>query len=262
MGPGLSEIRHNLGGKFVRREIALPTGKLDYFVGGDGPPFLHIHGAGGLRVSGALQDLTGSHRVYMPLIPGFDDTPAHEELNSFPELADMLATFVETEIGTPCPLNGNAFGGRLVTWYAVLHGDMAGRVVIQCPSGFRTRDRTITDAQYTARVVTHADRVPDENRSPAVVDANRTAGHRYHTPGRGIVKPAFRDQDLIDRLGEIDCRVLILQGRLDGVLAPDSVEFLASRIRDSVLVFVEDAGHLIEIDQPARYLELVRDFLA
>ena len=120
----------------------------------------------------------------------------------------------------------------------------------------------MTDGEYTERVITHADRVPDENRSPAVVDANRKAGHRYHTPGKGIVKAAFRDQNLIDRLGEITCKVLILQGRLDGVLAPDSVEFLASRIANSRLVFVENAGHLIEIDQRAQFIELVRDFLS
>lgn len=258
----MSEISHNLAGKFERREIDLPTGPLSYFVGGDGPPYLHIHGAGGLRVSSALQNLTDSHRVYMPLIPGFDDTPAHEEVNSFSELADMTAAFVKKEVGTPCPLSGHAFGGRLVIWYAILHGDKAGKVIIQCPSGLRTHDRTITDSEYTARVVTYADRVPDENRSPAVVDANRKAGHRYHTPGKGIFKPRFRDQDMIDRLGEItSCRALILQGSLDGVLAPDSVEFLAQKIPNSRLVFVEDAGHLIEIDQPARFLELVRGFL-
>lgn len=261
-GLGLSDIRHNTGGKFERCEIELPTGPLSYFVGGDGPPFLHIHGAGGLRVSNALQELTGSHRVYMPLAPGFDDTPAHDDLNSFPELADMLAHFAQTEIGAPCPVNGHAMGGRLVIWYAILHGDKAGKVICQCPSGLRTADRTITDAQYTARVVTHADRVPDENRSSEVVAANRTAGHRYHTPGKGIVQAQFRDQDMIDRLGEITCEMLILQGALDGVLAPDSVEFLASQVKSARLVLVEDAGHLIEIDQRASFLELVRGFLA
>jgi len=257
----MSEIRHNLGGRFERVEIALPTGPLSYFVGGDGPPFLHIHGAGGLRVSAALQELTKSHRVFMPLIPGFDDTPAHEEVNSFPELADMVADFVDSEIGAPCPVNGHAFGGRFVLWYAILHGDKAGKVIVQCPSGLRTQERTMSDSEYTTRVVTHPDRVPDENRSPAVVDANRKAGHRYHMPGKGIFKSVYRDQDLVDRLGEIDCLMLILQGALDGVLAPDSVEFLKSQVPTSRLVFVEDAGHLIEIDQPERYLSLVRDFL-
>ncbi len=241
--------------------MMLSTGPLSYFVGGDGPPFLHIHGAGGLRVSSALQELTNWYRVFMPLIPGFDDTPAHEEVNSFPELADMIATFVETEIGTPCPVNGHAFGGRFVTWYAVLHGDKAGHVIAQCPSGFRSQERTMSDSQYTERVITHPERVPDENRSQAVVAANRKAGHRYHTPGKNIFKAAYRDQALVDRLGEIKCMMLILQGSLDGVLDPDSVEFLGSRVRRSRLVFVEDAGHLIEIDQPERYVSLVRDFL-
>ncbi len=261
-GSVLSGIRHNTGGKFDRCEIDMPTGPLSYFVGGDGPPFLHVHGAGGLRVSSALQELTETHRVFMPLVPGFDDTPAHEDLNSFPELADMLADFADTRIGTPCPINGHAMGGRLVIWTAILHGDKAGKVICQCPSGLRTQDRTITDAQYTARVVTHADRVPDENRSPEVVAANRTAGHRYHTPGKGIVQSQFRDQDMIDRLGEITCELLILQGALDGVLAPDSVEFLAEQVPSARLVFVEDAGHLIEIDNRAGFLGLVRNFLA
>jgi pimeloyl-ACP methyl ester carboxylesterase len=257
----MSEIRHNLGGRFERVEITLPTGPLSYFVGGDGPPFLHIHGAGGLRVSSALQELTNWYRVFMPLIPGFDRTAAHEEVNSFPELADVIAAFVESEIGTLCPLNGHAFGGRLVTWYAVLHGDKAGHVIVQCPSGFRTQQRNMTDSQYTERVVTHADRVPDENRSKEVVAANRKAGHRYHIPGKGIFKSAYRDQALIDRLGEIDCQMLILQGSLDGVLEPECVKFLESQVPQSRLVFVEDAGHLIEIDQPERFLSLVREFL-
>ena len=36
---------------------------------------------------------------------------------------------------------------------------------------------------------------------------------------------------------------------------------LIGRIRNSRLVFIEDAGHLIEIDQRARFVEVVRDFL-
>lgn len=119
----------------------------------------------------------------------------------------------------------------------------------------------MTNSQYTERVVTHADRVPDENRSKEVVAANRKAGHRYHIPGKGIFKSAYRDQALVERLGEIDCQMLILQGSLDGVLEPDSVKFLESQVPQSRLVFVEDAGHLIEIDQPERYITLVREFL-
>lgn len=257
----MSEIRHNLGGRFERREIDLPTGPLGYFVGGDGPSFLHLHGAGGLRVSQALQDLTDGYRVYLPFIPGFDGTPFHEELNSFPQLADAMAALVEEEIGTPCPVNGHAFGARFALWYAVLHGDKLDHAIIQCPSGLRPKPRAMSDAQYIKDVVSHPERVPDENRPEAVVEANRAAGHRYHTPGKGIVKSTHRDQALIDRLGEIDCLMLILQGSQDAVLRPESVEFLASQVPRSRLVFVAEAGHLIEIDQPKGFVSLVREFL-
>ena len=91
----MSELKHNLGGKFERCEIELSTGPLSYFAGGDGPVYLHLHGAGGLRVSPAVQKLTEHFRVYMPLIPGFDGTPLHEEVNSFPELAAMIAEFID-----------------------------------------------------------------------------------------------------------------------------------------------------------------------
>ncbi len=118
----MSDIRHTRGGKFERRGIDLPTGPVDYFVGGEAPPYLHIHGAGGLRISHSLHELTKTHRVYMPIIPGFDGMPFHEEINSFLELADMFGDFWRAEMGTPCPVSGHAMGGRLATWYAIPHG--------------------------------------------------------------------------------------------------------------------------------------------
>ena len=51
----MSDIRHNLGGRFERWEVTVPTGPVSYFVGGEGPPYLHLHGAGGLRVRAAFR---------------------------------------------------------------------------------------------------------------------------------------------------------------------------------------------------------------
>ncbi len=260
----MSAIKHNLGGKFERREIQLPTGPVTYFVGGDGPPYLHMHGAGGLRVSRAMQDLTDTYRVCMPLVPGFDDMPFHEEVNSFLELADMFADFWRAEINTPCPVSGHAMGGRLAVWYAILHGDKTSRAIVQCPSGLRPDGQVIMPfSQYQKSVITHADKVADENRSQAVIEANRDAGYRYHAPGKGVIdKTVFRDHDMVSRLGEITCPTLILQGAVDAVLPPESVEFLASRVAGSHLVFLDDAGHLIDTDQPERWLQVIRDFMA
>ena len=259
----MSDIRHNHAGKFDRREVELPTGKVDYFVGGDGPPYLHMHGAGGLRISHSLHELTKTYRVYMPIIPGFDDMPFHDAVNSFLELADMFADFQQAEIGTPCPVSGHAMGGRLTTWYAILHGDKTQCAIIQCPSGLRPEGQVIMPfSQYQKGVMSHPDRVADENRSQTVIEANREAGYHYHAPGKGAIdKTIFRDHDMAARLGEITCPTLILQGAIDAVLPPESVEFLASQVVGSHLVFLEDAGHLIDTDQPEAWLRLIRDFI-
>ena len=95
-----------------------------------------------------------------------------------------------------------------------------------------------------------------------VIEANRDAGYHYHAPGKGLIdKTVFRDHDMVSRLGEIICPTLILQGTIDAVLPPDSVEFLSSQVAGFHLVFLEDAGHLIDTDQPERWLQVIRDFI-
>ena len=60
-------------------------------------------------------------------------------------------------------------------------------------------------AQYQKGVITHPDKVADENRSQDVIDANREAGYSYHAPGKGVVdKTIFRDHDMAARLGDSD----------------------------------------------------------
>ena len=66
---------------------------------------------------------------------------------------------------------------------------------------------------------------------------------------------------MVARLGEITCPTLILQGAIDAVLPPESVEFLASQVAESRLVYLQDAGHLIDMDQPERWLRLIRELI-
>lgn len=260
----MMDVQHNLGGRFTRREAVLSTGPVTYFVGGDGPAYVHLHGAGGLRVSPALQALTRWFTVYMPLIPGFDGTPLHEEVNSFPELADMVSEFIDSEIGgKPRGVSGHAFGGRLAAWFGVMHSDQTESLIVQCPSGFRPPDQTIMPTnRYERSIALYPERVPDEKRPRAIIDANRDAGYSYHAPGKGVVdKTVFQDTALIQRLGEVGCLTLILQGAQDGVLPPESVQILKSGLPRANLLYVYDAGHLIDTDQPDRFVNLVRDFL-
>ncbi len=46
---------------FENKTVHLPSGDVSYAVGGDGPPVLYFHSAGGLRVTRGLELLAAGH---------------------------------------------------------------------------------------------------------------------------------------------------------------------------------------------------------
>jgi pimeloyl-ACP methyl ester carboxylesterase len=54
---------------------------------------------------------------------------------------------------------------------------------------------------------------------------------------------------------------LILHGTEDRIIGKESMQLLKGRLRRAFLVYVWDAAHNIEVDQPQRMLSLVQSFL-
>jgi pimeloyl-ACP methyl ester carboxylesterase len=67
---------------------------------------------------------------------------------------------------------------------------------------------------------------------------------------------------LVDRLGEIHTRTLIVVGKDDVTEFPlEDADLYAQGIRDARLVRIEKAGHLACIEQPEKFNRLVDEFL-
>jgi pimeloyl-ACP methyl ester carboxylesterase len=54
---------------------------------------------------------------------------------------------------------------------------------------------------------------------------------------------------------------LILHGTADRAIPTESARLLKSRLKRSFLIYVWDAAHAIEVDQPERMLALIESFL-
>jgi pimeloyl-ACP methyl ester carboxylesterase len=77
-----------------------------------------------------------------------------------------------------------------------------------------------------------------------------------------LASPAYgEDADLLEKLSRVEATTLILHGTEDRSIAKESVQLLKSRLRRAFLVYVWDAGHDIEVDQPGRMLSVVQGFL-
>ena len=69
------------------------------------------------------------------------------------------------------------------------------------------------------------------------------------------------DPDLVSHLEKIEQPTLILHGTEDRIIGAESMRLLKSRLRRAFLVYVWDAAHNIEVDQPERVISLVESFL-
>lgn len=70
----------------------------------------------------------------------------------------------------------------------------------------------------------------------------------------------LRNWSVTDRLHEIDCPTLVINGEYDEI-APELGEEMASKIPNAEFVKIEDASHLPMWEQRARHNEVLQDFL-
>ena len=106
-----------------------------------------------------------------------------------------------------------------------------------------------------SRMFDHPERIPPGEKTVEQLAESRKWSNYYHN------SVGF-DEDLVARLGEIECQTLVMQGTKDGMMPPESGQLLKREISRAKLLYVYDAGHNIEVDQPERFVALIRDFFS
>src|SRR3989475_9552681 len=93
--------------------------RIRYLEAGEGVPLVHLHGAGGLRLTPAHELLAHRFRVVAFEMPGFGDSPVNTRTESMPELASTMARAID-KIGLDnFNLMGTSFGGKTALWLAL-----------------------------------------------------------------------------------------------------------------------------------------------
>jgi pimeloyl-ACP methyl ester carboxylesterase len=70
--------------------------------------------------------------------------------------------------------------------------------------------------------------------------------------------------DRFDRMADIEaiaCRCLAICGSEDRMTPPKFSQYLVKQVRKSVLALVPNAGHMVMMEEPARFNDVVRIFL-
>ena len=237
------------------RKVSLSSGELSYFAAGEGRPIVYLHPAGGVRWTPVLEGLSKSFALHVPVVPGFDGTGVHGAVKSMQGLASLVGEFIDEVVGRPGDVMGCSFGGCVALWLAAERPDCVDHLVLECPAVFRPRGARPGDADALKKLLfLHPEKLPPESKPPEMEAANRRVLPHYRAPDDP-------DAELLAKIASIDKLTLILHGTADRMIPRESVQLLKSRMPHAYLVYIWDAAHAIEVDQPERMLGVLGSFL-
>ena len=255
-----------------------------YYVGGDGPPIVLVHGLGAAAVTwaGVAPELATHHRVIVPDLPGHGGSspvPALPNLNPF---ADVLHDVALRERVAPAAVVGHSLGGVVALRLALRHPGAVAAVVLAGAAGIASSTRLAETALTFSTLVQPGRRLARFRRaiarspslrravfggwgasdaaalSPDVVEAF-LEGPPLHTDVASAAGALVRD-DPRPELSGVRCPCLVLWGARDTqVPIGDAFEY-ARRLRAELRV-IADCGHLLIGERPDACVDAIEEFL-
>ncbi len=259
--------------------------RLRYYVGGEGPPLILVHGLGGAAANWTLlaPRLATAHRLLVPDLPGHGGSspaPAAPTLNPF---ADAVAALAQREDLLPAVVVGHSLGGVVALRLALRRPDAVRGVALAAPAGISSTARraelafatvsAIRLGRYVAAVRPLVARsrllraavfghweVSDTAAFPPIAVEAFLSGTAIHTDVETAGRALFREDPRagLDRLG---CPSLVLWGARDHLVpVGDGIEY--ARRLGAPLRIVADCGHLLIGERPEACADAILSFVA
>jgi pimeloyl-ACP methyl ester carboxylesterase len=231
--------------------------RIRYMEAGQGTPLIHLHGAGGPRLTRGHDLLSRHHRVIAFEMPGFSRSPENTRTQTMAELAATMAAAIAAMQIEQFNLWGTSFGGKTALWLAAQQPERVLGMALEAPAAIRpagTEPPSGSPEAMAQRLYAHPERlgplpVPD----PAIQAKTRVLVSRLRGPDR--------DAALEARMRDLATPTLVLFGTFDRVIPPEMGRHYKELLPNCHLVLVYDAGHAISTERPEAFAEVAADFL-
>jgi pimeloyl-ACP methyl ester carboxylesterase len=273
-----------LGSGFEECRARVKGVQLRWFVGGDGPPLVLLHGLGGAASNWVelAPELARDHRVVIPDLPGHGGSSPLPALPNLDPFADRVGLVLEREDAAPAVAVGHSLGCVVALRLAMRSPQLVRGLVLISAAGIGSTGRR---ARYALAVssliqpgrmlapfrerIARSERLralvwgswatPDGTALSPAASLGLLEGPSLHTDAAGAAA-ALVEEDPRVRLENVRCRTLIVWGARDPQVPVDDAFEYARRLGAPVRV-VAGAGHLVIAERPEACLDAIRSFL-
>jgi pimeloyl-ACP methyl ester carboxylesterase len=258
--------------------------RMRYFVGGEGPPLVLVHGLGGGAANWTelAPLLARRHRLLVPDLPGHGGSSALPAVSGLEPFADRVALVAGRERMLPAPVVGHSLGGAIVLRLALRRppdvqaivlagsaglsiGNVWGRQLMSVfstvrPGRLAAQQRgRVARSPLLRRVVFGAVSVADPVALTNEAVEGFLAAQLLHTDVDSAWQ-ALRADDPRQELEQVRVPVLVLWGAEDSQLPLDDAFEYTRRLRARLRV-IPGCGHLLIGERPDACDRAIADFL-
>jgi pimeloyl-ACP methyl ester carboxylesterase len=264
----------------TERRLHLAGVSTSVLEGGAGDPLLLLHGPGGYGAmwQQVIPDLTTTHRVIAPDLPGHGTSTVADGPLDAGRVISWLGELIEHTCPTPPILVGQLVGGAIAARFAADHGDRVDRLVLVVPLGLAPFQPSPAFGAALTGFLAHpsADTHDDLwkhcvfdlealQRQPAArwesmkaynLDRARTASAAPQVLMEQFGIPAIPEAVL----ARVAAPTSLIWGRHDSIVPLSVAEAASTRHRWPLLV-IENAGNEPAIEAPDAFLRALRTAL-
>ncbi|MED4585135.1 alpha/beta hydrolase [Brevibacillus choshinensis] len=240
-------------------------------VAGQGEPVVYLHGAGGLVWDPFLNELSNHYQVIAPHLPG---TAQSSGLENIRDLWDLILCYYDLFDGLgleSATVIGHSLGGMIALELAATDQSRIKQIVAIAPAGLFKEEEPVPDmfamlphelanmmvadpSSPVAEMLRYMPSQPEE-RIEATIHRmqNMQAAAKFLWP--------IPDKGLKHRIHRIKAPTLLIWGQQDRFIPVSYADDFRNRIAHSELAIIDQAAHLVNLEQTEQVLSAIQHFL-
>lgn len=239
-----------------------------YETGPTGAPavvFLHAMAGSATAWKPQMLALGDNRRCIAWDMPGFGDADDPAGDATMDDIVGLLAEFVRDDLGLErADFVGLSVGGMILQHFAHAHPALAQSITILDSSPRFGHGGDMKPHEFVAPVLDQLETDSVAGFSQAMVRAitgPRCSGpalneaiaamSRARKSGLALTARLIGDHDALEKLGDINCPVLVMAGADDAETPPAYAHAIASLVPGAQVTIIPDAGHIVNLENPA-----------